>query len=190
MSKLILIRHSRPQIDPGSPASRWSLSAAGRERCMALAPRLAAYEPAAIVASREPKASETGSIAATTLGIQFETADGLHEHRREHVGFIPNEAFEATVAALFERPDELVMGEETGNEARERFERAVRAALDRHPGRNVAIVTHGTVMTLFVAKHAGVAPLPFWKSLKMPALVILSLPDLELLEVVPNCTQV
>src|SRR5262245_2475472 len=142
MPKLILIRHSQPQIDPSLPASRWSLSEAGRQRCMALAPRLAAYEPAAIIASREPKAIETGSIVATSLGVPFETADGLHEHKREHVAFIPKEAFEATVAALFERPDELIMGEETANGAREHFERAVRAAIDRHPGRNVAIVTH------------------------------------------------
>ena len=184
MPKLILIRHSQSQLDPALPASRWSLSEVGRERCMALAQRLATYAPAAIIASREPKAIETGSIVATILGIPFETADGLHEHKREHVAFIPNEAFDATIAALFERPDELVMGEETANRARERFEQAVRSVLDRYPGRNVAIVTHGTVMTLFVAKHTGVASLPFWKSLGMPALVVLSLPEFGLLEVV------
>jgi broad specificity phosphatase PhoE len=109
---------------------------------------------------------------------------GLHEHEREHVPFSSTEAFERAVAALFARPGELVMGEESADQARERFERAVRAALDRHAGRDIAIVAHGTVITLLVAHYAGVEPLSFWRRLGMPALVVLALPGYELLEVV------
>ena len=39
-------------------------------------------------------------------------------------------------------------------------------------------------MSLFAAQHAGIAPLPFWKRLGMPAIVVLSLPELRLLEVI------
>ncbi len=39
------------------------------------------------------------------------------------------------------------------------------------------VVAHGTVITLFVARRAGLEPFPFWKRLGLPAFVALSLPD-------------
>ncbi len=179
---LILIRHSQPQQDRDHPASQWPLTNEGRRRCLALAERLAAYAPNVIVTSRELKASETGALVAARLVLPIEVADGLHEHQREHVGWLSNDEFEQAVTAFFTRPDALVFGEETAIQAGARFDAAVRAALAAHPGQNVAIVAHGTVITLFVAQHAGVAALPFWKRLGMPAIVALSLPDLGLLE--------
>lgn len=48
----------------------------------------------------------------------------------------------------------------------------------------LAIISHGTVMTLFIARDTGLAPLTFWKSLGLPAFVVLSLPELRVVEVV------
>src|SRR4051794_41029680 len=180
---LILVRHSQSQQEPERPASQWPLTAEGRRRCAALAERLAAYAPDLIVASRERKASETGALVAAHLGRPVESAEGLHEHQREQVGWLSNQAFEQAVITFFARPDQLVFGEETAQQAGDRFDAAVRDVLAAHPGQAVAIVAHGTVITLFLVQHAGVAPLPFWKSLGMPALVALSLPDMRLLEV-------
>ncbi len=183
-STLILIRHSQSQQEPERPASQWPLTKAGRRRCIALAARLAAYAPDLIVTSRERKASTTGALVAAQLALPAIVADGLHEHQREQVGWLSNPAFEQAVVAFFTRPDELVFGEETAGQAGARFDAAVRDVLAAHPGQTVAIVSHGTVMTLFVAQHADVAPLPFWKRLGMPAIVVMSLPDLGLLEVI------
>lgn len=184
MQKLILIRHSQSQQDPTRPASQWRLTDEGRRRCGPLAERLAAERPDVIVTSRERKAAETGALVAARLGLPHETGAGLHEHARERAAYISAEKFEQTIARFFAHPGELVFGEETAREAEERFDRAVRAALGRHPGKNVAIVAHGTVITLFVARHAGVAPIPFWKSLGMPAVVVMTVPEFELVEVV------
>jgi broad specificity phosphatase PhoE len=181
---LILIRHSQSQPEPERPASQWPLTAEGRRRCIVLAERLAAYAPDLIVTSRERKASETSALVAARLALPTVVANGLHEHQREHVGWMPNSAFEQAVSAFFTQPNELVFGEETASQASARFDAAVRDVLAAHPGQNIAIVSHGTVMTLFVAQHAGVAALPFWKRLEMPAIVVLSLPDLGLLEVI------
>jgi broad specificity phosphatase PhoE len=186
--KLILVRHSLPEMVAGVPASRWHLSAEGRRRCRALAGRLARQQPTIVVASQEPKAVETGQIVASSLGLPFETAPGLHEHERGVVRDPGNrEAFQAQVAAFFERPGELVLGHETADAAHGRFARAVARVLARHPTGNPAIVSHGTVMTLFVARSAagkGLDPLSWWQGLGLPAFAVLSLPDLELLEVV------
>jgi|SRR5581483_7992775 len=182
--RLILVRHSQSQPDPARPASQWGLTEVGRQRCAGLADHLAAYAPARIFTSAEPKAAETGSLVAARLGLPHAVAAGLHEHLREHAGWLTDEMFQRTVAALFERPTELVWGEETAAEAGDRFEAAVRGLLARHAGETLAIATHGTVMTLFIARHTGIAPIPFWRSLGMPAFAVLSLPDFGLLELV------
>jgi broad specificity phosphatase PhoE len=180
---LILIRHSQSQPERDRPASQWPLTEEGRRRCIALAKRLAAYAPDVIVTSRERKAIETGALVAARLALPTLIAHGLHEHEREQVGWLSNPAFERAVSAFFAQPNELVFGEETATQAGARFDAAVRDVVAAYPAQTIALVSHGTVITLFLAQHAGVAALPFWKRLGMPALVVLSLPELKLLEV-------
>ncbi len=45
MPRLILVKHSLPEIVPALPANEWRLSEGGRPRCRVLAERLAAYSP-------------------------------------------------------------------------------------------------------------------------------------------------
>jgi broad specificity phosphatase PhoE len=185
--KLILVRHSMPEMVLGVPASQWSLSNEGRRRCKSLVDRLREHGPAVIVASQEPKAVETGQIVADLLGLPFDTAEGLHEHERGPVESLGSrEAFQALVARVLERPGELIFGQETGDEARERFATALARVLARHPHGDLAVVTHGTVMTLFIAHAIGLDPVPFWQRLGLPAFAVLSLPDLSLLDVIEN----
>lgn len=181
MRTLLLIRHSLPAIVPGTPAAAWRLSAAGRRRCAPLAHALAHYQPAVAVSSMEPKARETAELVAAALSLPVEMADGLHEHARRTVGYFGSRTeFEARVAEFFARPDALVLGEETATQARDRFERAVAGVVAAHPAGNVAIVTHGTVLTLFAAAHAAVEPLAFWRRLGLPCCVAFSLPGYHL----------
>jgi broad specificity phosphatase PhoE len=184
MSYLILVKHALPDLIPAVPAAEWRLGEVGRRGSAALAERLRPYQPAAIIASREPKATETGSIAATILGIPFATAKNLHEHDRSGVGWLTAEVLDAKVAEFFARPSELVMGRETAGAARERFTDAVEQVLATHPPDNLAIVAHGTVITLLVAAHNPIEPFPLWKRLGCPSFVVLSLPGMALVEVV------
>ena len=186
MRRLILVRHSLPVISGEQPASHWQLSEEGRRRCAKLASLLAHHHPTVIVTSTEPKAIETGQIAGEQLGIPVEAATNLHEHERPGTDLDTLEQFQAKVARLLDYPREQVFGAETGDEARERFAAAVDNALKRHPAGNVAIVSHGTVMTLFLASVAGIDPVPFWKGLGLPAFVVLSHPELVLLEVIAS----
>jgi broad specificity phosphatase PhoE len=150
-----------------------------------LAERLATYAPTAVVASLEPKAMETGQIVARRLGIPFETAPNLHEHDRLNVGFLgTREEFQAKVTRLLEDPVSLVFGNETGDQAHQRYASAIARVLERFPAGNLVVVSHGTVMSLYVSCAAGIQPVPFWKRLDLPAFAVLSLPDLELIEVV------
>jgi len=184
MSKLILVRHSLPEIIPTLPANQWRLSEIGRRRCRPLADRLAAYAPDVIVTSDEPKAMETGQIVASLLDRPLKTVQDLHEHDRRNVAFESTEWFEAAVARFFAEPGRSIFGNETADQAHRRFSKAVAVVIEEHPKQNVALVAHGTVMTLFVARKAGLEPFPFWKGLRLPAFVVLSRPELDLVRVV------
>jgi broad specificity phosphatase PhoE len=181
MAHLLLVRHSLPDIDPHVAARHWKLSDEGRYRCTTLAEMLSAYHPALVVTSAEPKAAETATIIATSLGLPLETEADLREHEREHVPHFSQEEFQKAVARLFTQPEDLVFGEETAAQARQRFSRVVDRLLARHPGETVAVVAHGTVISLFVAARAsGVDGYTLWRQLGLPACVVLALPDFTL----------
>ena len=186
MPELILVKHSLPEIIPTLPASQWGLSEAGRLKCRALADSLAAHHPDIVVASSEPKAAETGQIIAGLLGKPLTMAQELREHDRGNVGFLAAEHFEAAIARFFENPQSLVLGRETADQAHQRFAAAIEAIIVRYPTATVAVVTHGTVIALFVARATGLDPFPFWKRLDTPAFVVLSLPDRKVLMVVES----
>jgi broad specificity phosphatase PhoE len=180
---LILVRHSLPAIDPEVPSATWPLSAEGRERCVTLAKRLAEYDLNVIVTSSESKATETGQIVADILGVPCESAPNLHEHERPFVAFGATEQFIERVTRLFETPADLIMGSETADQAHSRVAHAVSDVIEQHPTGNLAIISHGTVMTLFIARAAGLDPVPFWRRLGLPAYALPSLPTCRLLEV-------
>ncbi len=183
MRKLILVKHSLPEIFPSVEASQWQLSPDGRRRCAPLASLLAVHEPGPIIASREPKAAETAGIIATLLGRSYEVAEGLHEHDRTGVAWLGAAEFEARVAAFFAHPDELVFGQETASAAWRRFNQAIEQLLQRYPVGNPVVVTHGTVISLFVAQAACIDGFALWKRLGLPSFVVLALPGFQLIRV-------
>jgi broad specificity phosphatase PhoE len=186
VNRLLLIKHASPVLDMEIPAAEWVLSAEGQRRCVQLAEQAAAYDPAVVVCSREPKASETGQLMAAALGLPWQVMENLHEHKRPQAGLLSQEEFHAQVEKFFASPGELVFGAETAHQAQMRFSHAVEKVLAHHPGQNVAIVAHGTVISLFVAQKTGMASFPLWQRLGLPSLVVLSLPDFKLEKVIED----
>jgi broad specificity phosphatase PhoE len=184
LPQLYLIRHSLPEIIPGEPPTGWQLSEEGRRRCLILADRLAGYQPERIVTSRELKAVQTGGILAASLGIPCQPADGLHEHVRQLERNFDQAGFERAVGEFFMHPDRLVFGEETANQAHARFVQAVHAILDTNQGKSLAIVTHGAVMSLLICRINRMAEYPYWRSLGMPSISVLHVPDFHLQETI------
>ena len=91
---------------------------------------------------------------------------GLHEHDRTNLSELLDQAnFEDSVSDFFDRPEQLVMGQETGVQARDRFAKAVESVVESNPEGDVVIIAHGTVISLFVAEHTSVRPFELWKRL-------------------------
>lgn len=184
MRTLILIKHAMPALEPGVPSREWHLSDAGRARCLPLAEQLAAYNPAAIAASAEPKATETAQIIAARLGLSVDVREELHENDRTGLGWLGAAELEERIARFFAEPGQRLMGTETADKAHARFTAAVNDVCARHSDGNVVIVAHGTVITLFVARRAGLEPFTFWKRLGLPSIVALALPEYAVQRVV------
>lgn len=184
MQHLILIRHSQVTVIPEIPAADWRLSDEGRQRARLLMQQVRPHIPDRVITSEEPKAMETGQIIAAGLHIPCTTAPDLHEHVRNSVPFGGREWFEAQVQDFFAKPDQLVFGGETANQAYSRFKSAVDSLLREYPSESLAVVTHGTVLTLYVSRIVGGAPYGFWKQLTLPAFVVFTLPEMQLVSVV------
>ncbi|MCP5093949.1 MAG: histidine phosphatase family protein [Chloroflexi bacterium] len=179
---LIFIRHSKVVKDPTIPSHTWQLSEDGRSLCLDRLPQLTSYQPTIFVTSTENKARETGQIMANALNVPWHDAPGLQEHDRTGVPYFGNvRAFETAVSTLFAHPDKLVFGQETANQAYTRFNHAVDAVMKNNPTGNIAIVAHGTILTLFITRNnPHIAPMPFWQTLKLPDIIITTWPDKKL----------
>ena len=189
MRNLVFIRHSVSQPEENVPARLWALSLEGRRRCKPLAEYLTAYNLDRIVSSSEVKAIETGELAAMRLEIPCQAAEDLHEHERDAAPYFDTQAdFQQAVTRLFDNPTELVFGKETGLQAQTRFTMAVESVMRANPRENIAIVTHGTVLSLFASHLTGTDIYTFWQGLGMPAIVAFSYPAKKLLAQVNEIT--
>ncbi len=173
--RLVLIRHALPDIDYGKSPASWPLSASGRAASRALAADLREFGFAELVSSEEPKAAETACEIAGSLGIGWRTAPGLQEHVRDPLPYFGPDEWHELVRAFFDHPDDLIFGRETANEAKERFSRPVDDVVHSTNARSIAIVTHGTVLSLYAAARTGKPPYSIWAKLGIPDYVVLEL---------------
>jgi broad specificity phosphatase PhoE len=184
LANLILIRHSQTDARPDVPKHDWGLTVEGKQRAQALAPLLSPYAPFTLVSSPEMKARQTAAPIEQHYNLRRQEIADLREHDRHNVAWAGSEeAFRAAVIHFFEHPDELVLGEETGRQALERFTQAIQRLLVDYSDRNIVAVTHGSVITLFAAHFAGVDALQFWQLLTQPWVGIFSVPEFQLLKV-------
>lgn len=186
MIKLILVKHAAPEVMPGVPSPRWTLSEAGRARCGWLAKALRAEGVARIYSSLEPKALETAALVAVELGLNVAPRPSLQENDRTGLAFGPIEALHLLIRRFFDAPSAVVMGQESAEEALSRYRSAVRSLQAETANETVAVITHGTVLSLLVSRHNPIDPFTLWDSLKLPSFVVLDGADLRMIGSVHN----
>jgi broad specificity phosphatase PhoE len=171
--KIILAKHAPPEIAPEVISHRWVLSDEGRRRCDWLADQLTAHGVCRLYASLEPKTLETAALVAVRMGLAFEPRQNLHENDRTGLGFVPRDELNNRIREFFERPARCVIGTETANSAFERFKAAVSAILSETCHQSIAVVTHGTVLSLLVGRQNAIDPFDLWGRLGLPSYVVL-----------------
>jgi broad specificity phosphatase PhoE len=181
--QIVLVRHGRPDIEVGMSASRWRLSQSGRNAVALLADRLRRFDFRKVASSPYAKALETAEAIALHRGLTVEVDVDLSEHARHSTEFLSRADFEEAVARLFNSPHDLVFGDETANDAFERFTRALDRQCPASDGADIVAVTHGTIMSIYVSRRLGIDPLLFWRALAMPTAIVLCGNELEIIEV-------
>lgn len=184
MTHLILVRHSISQPQPGVSAHKWALTAEGSSRCAALADQLRPYHVAHIASSDEPKAYMTAQLLAAHLEVAAPlTVDpDFRETRRDSAPYFDSEGdFHAAIHAAMNAPEEVVFGDEAFASARGRFTSAIGRLLSAHQHETIAVVTHGTIMSLMLGHVAGINTFDTWRGLGMPAFAVLT-PNFDLLD--------
>jgi 2,3-bisphosphoglycerate-dependent phosphoglycerate mutase len=181
---LILVKHSQPEIVEALPAHEWILSESGRSRAELLADGLKPYQPDVLASSVEPKARQTAEILGERLNLKVQIAEGLHEHDRHGIPFYSYDEFQSFVREFFEKPDTLTFGNETADQALVRFRGAVEGVMKAHADKRIAIVSHGTVISLFVSWMTGFDGYSLWEALGLPSFVVLDVINKKLLETV------
>ncbi len=165
MRLLHLVRHGRPLIDDGRPASQWELDPGSEPAVRALAARLP--RAAAYFSSPEPKAVATARILA---GDAFVVVPGLSEQER---GGAWVSDFSGTVRRAFERPEVSVHeGWEPVALTQRRVSQEVRRILTEHAEQELVLVGHGTAWTMLVAELTVTEPnFDRWADLAMPDVI-------------------
>lgn len=181
--RLILVKHGHPDIRPDQPPGTWRLGDEGRRASDALARKLARFAPAGLACSEEPKAVETAEIMGGVLGLSPRRDAGLGEQRNEHGGFLERHVFEGFVAQMFDHPDRLVLGEETGAAARDRFAAALDRQMAATPKGTLVLVSHGRVICLWAAQSLGLDAMALWRQLDLATALVIE-EDAETFEIV------
>jgi broad specificity phosphatase PhoE len=182
--RLILVKHALPELRAGLSPREWHLDTPGREGAKRLSKALEGLGPLRLEHSPELKAAQTAEIVAIELGVGRHERRGFEEIDRVPERILPRDAYVAHNARLFTEPTESVVGTESAEHALSRFHQAVDAAVSATLAtEHLAVVTHGTVIALFVAAHNAIEAFSLWQRLSCPSLVLLALPDYELLEV-------
>ena len=187
--KLVLVKHSNSNHNPNQIPFAWKLTSEGIARCRPLAAHIAPYQPKRLFCSSMPKATQTAQYVSQALDdLPIIENRLLAEHsRKSNAPYSTLENFQARIKRLFEEPDQLVFGDETANQASERFHRGIKTVLEQAESKeNVVVIAHGTVNVLFTAQYNKLNRYDLWLRLKLPSMIVLDLPDFRLNQVIED----
>ena len=167
-NSLYFLRHAETQEDESIPVRDWIITKAGIDLTRELAKAEAFSEIHGIIHSSEGKARQTAEIFAEGLDVQMYQLSGLDELSREHEGALTYEEYRDRVRKTVSNPEKNVLGWESGASALKRFEDAVRKIDIMFHRKNVLIVSHGIVLTLFFCKLKKFEAIAYerWSQLK------------------------
>jgi broad specificity phosphatase PhoE len=169
--RLYLVRHAAVTVRPDVPGPYWHLSPEGRDGASALAEDPCWPHVAIICSSPEPKAVATAQRIAARHAKSIVIERDLHE--------VEGRAWTSgDYRAVVQRylAGELIEGWEPRDAALDRMRSAVDAIAQRHPDEEVAVVSHGLVLTLWLAGLLGLDPVgtfDLWNRIRFPDLAII-----------------
>ncbi len=150
-TRLDLVRHGQVENPHRRVYGRlpgWRLSAEGRAQADAIARHLSGRSVAHVYSSPLERAMETAAAIASACGAPVSADEDLIEsalgaHWEGLSWAEVRTTRHAELDAYLHRPHEVDFVDETFDALGRRMARALRAIAARHPGREVAVVSHG-----------------------------------------------
>lgn len=170
MQRLLLVRHAVPVVDPSAPSENWVLSPDGEAAARELGRSLARSVPARIYHSAETKAVRTALLVAEECGVPAEVEEELREVGGRAWAGTPDQ-YRALAGRYL--AGEALDGWEERARAQRRIVGAVRGLVK--PGQEPMIVSHGLVLTLFLAWLLDVDAdtlVSNWQAMRFPDLCV------------------
>ena len=171
MQRLVLVRRAQVRLDAELPPRLWELTAEGRAAAEALA-RLALFAgAAAVITSPEPKARATAEPIARAAGVELRVEPDLREAERGASPVDDRARFVAQVDGWLSGIP--VPGWEERDAAAARIVACIEQLLRSCRG-DLVLVSHGTVLSLYLASLRGQArvDLAEWESIALPAVAV------------------
>jgi broad specificity phosphatase PhoE len=181
MAYLYLIRHPRTHVDPSRQAHEWAISDQGRAQVHALTEAPFWKNVVAIYSSNQAKAIEPARTIGQHYGIPVTSMPGLAEVQRGTEIYHSTGDYNTILSKFFSSPDFSVQGWEQAASALTRFQQAISEILANHPAQSVAIVSHGTILTLYTAMLQGQSPtLQRWKGIDFASVGAVDIASMQL----------
>jgi broad specificity phosphatase PhoE len=161
MGPFVLVRHARPLRGSSVPPAEWDLDPIGTGAIAELAGALRDLGLAGLRTSLEAKAVQTGRVLADLLDVPMEQDPRLNEVRRPEVS--SDVDFIKTAKTYL--AGATVAGWESQGSVDQRMHRAVADAVEIG---FIALVSHGTAMSIFLERLGLVRAWNFYTHLKTP----------------------
>ena len=141
-----------------------------------LAEEIRPLRPAVVLTSPERKAHQTAELIVHALGVgPARMVRDLREHDDGGAPFTDETTFRRSVADFFAHPLKRVFGAETADEAHARFAAAIAATPQWADDSSAVLVSHGRVLSLFIARQRGIDAFALWRTLTMPWYTVVDL---------------
>lgn len=148
------LRHAETEKDPNIQSKKWSLSLIGERHARQIAESGCFDAVDVVISSCEKKAFDTAEPIAGRLGSEIIQMDEFNEVARGDK-FLSKEEFEALKREKLENLDCKKDGGESGREAIARFNAGIQTVDNKYSCKNILIVSHGTILSLYFANVAG-----------------------------------
>jgi broad specificity phosphatase PhoE len=183
MPYLYLVRHPRTHVDPMQQPHEWELSTQGRAQAQMLGAAPFWKKVNTLYASNQQKAIEAAEIVAAANGIPVVPLAGLAEVGRGHEFYSSATDYNNILERFFTQPDSSVSGWESSGVALQRFKAAVDSILSQPITGSVALLSHGTILTLYTALLDGEAPtLARWQNIHFASVATVTIETMRIVE--------
>ena len=169
--RLYLVRHSCVTVRPERPGAEWHLSQEGRAAADALADAAHWTELDAIHTSPEPKASSTAQRITARHGLPIHIERDLREV--EGRSWTDQAEYRQQVRRYLAGED--IEGWEAIQEVQHRVRACIESIIEQDAGRDVAVVSHGLALTVYLAgllELDAAAAYKMWAGIRFPDIAI------------------